>query len=96
MLGARIYTEHNYYLWALGNRGRIFCFKHSIHSEVLDLCDQRRQLKQQKYTSIKAGLESGRVNREVRKKMKAAKEEWIDEQDKNCLLYTSPSPRDDY
>ena len=83
MLGARIYTEHNYYLWALGNRGRIFCFKPSIHSEVLDLCDQRRQLKQQKYISSKAGLEYRKVNREVRKKIKAAKEEWIEEQCKD-------------
>ena len=83
MLGARIYTEHNCYLWALGNRGRIFCFKHSIHSEVLDLCDQRRQLKQQKYTSTEAGLEYRKVNRDVRKKMKAANEEWTGEQRKN-------------
>ena len=54
-----------------------------VTSEVLDLCDQRRRLKQQKYTSTEAGLEYGKVNREVRKKMKAAKEEWIEEQCKN-------------
>ena len=46
-----------------------------VTNEVLDLCDQRRQLKQQKYTSTEAGLEYRKVNREVRKKMKAAKEE---------------------
>ena len=41
---------------------------------------QRRQLKQQKYTSTEAGLKNRKVNREVRKKMKVAKEEWIEEQ----------------
>ena len=35
--------------------------------------------KQQKYTSTEAGLGYRKVNREVRKKMKAAKEEWIKE-----------------
>ena len=54
-----------------------------VTSEVLDLCDQRRQVKQQKYTSTEAGLEYRIVDREVRKKMKAAKEEWIEEQCKN-------------
>ena len=39
----------------------------------------RRQLRQQKYTSTEVGLEYTKVNREVRKKMKAAKEEWIEE-----------------
>ena len=48
--------------------------------EVLDLCDQGRQQKQQKHTSTEAKLEYTQVNREVRKKMKAAKEEWIEEQ----------------
>ena len=51
--------------------------------EVLDLCDQRRQLKQQKYTSTDAGQEYRKLDREVRKKMKAAKEEWIKGQCKN-------------
>ena len=58
-----------------------------ITNKVLDLCDRRRQLKQRKYTSTEAGvgysLEYRNVNREVRKKMKAAKEEWIEEQCKN-------------
>ena len=40
----------------------------------------RRQLRQQKYTSTEVGLEYTKVNREVRKKMKAAKEEWTEEQ----------------
>ena len=42
--------------------------------KVLDPSDQREQLKQ-KYTSTEAGLEYRKVNREVRKKMKAAKKE---------------------
>ena len=54
-----------------------------VTCEVLDLCDQRRQLKQQKYTSTEAGLVYRKVNRELRKKMKAAKEEWIEMQRKN-------------
>ena len=52
-------------------------------NEVLDLRDERRQLKQQKYTSTEAGLEDVKMNREVRKKTVAAKEEWIEEQCKN-------------
>ena len=47
------------------------------------LCYQRRQLKQQKYTSTEAGLEYRKVNREVRMKMKVAKKEWTEEQCKN-------------
>ena len=54
-----------------------------VTKEVLDQCDQRRQLKQQKYTNTEAGLEYRKVNIEVRKRMKAAKEEWIEEQCKN-------------
>ena len=54
-----------------------------VTNEVLDLCNQRWQLKQQKCTSTEAGLEYRKLNREVRKKMKAAKEEWIEEQCKN-------------
>ena len=44
---------------------------------------EKRQLKRQKYTSTEAGLECRKVNREVRKKMKAAKEEWSEAQCKN-------------
>ena len=67
-----------------------------VRNRVLVMCDLRWQLKQQKYTSTEAGLEYRKVIRGVRKKMKAAKEKWTEEQCKNCLLYTSPSPRDDY
>ena len=51
-------------------------------NQVLDLCDQRRQLKQQKYTSTESGLEYRKVNREV-KKMKTAKGEWTEERCKD-------------
>ena len=54
-----------------------------VTNEVLDLCDQRQQLKEQKHTSTEAGLEYRKINREVRKKIKAAKEEWIKEQCKD-------------
>ena len=46
-----------------------------VTNKVLDPCNQRRQRRQQKYTSTEAGLEYRKMNREVRKKMKAAKEE---------------------
>ena len=51
-----------------------------VTNEVLDLCDQRRQLRQQKQTSAEAELEYREVNGECRTKMKAAKEEWTEEQ----------------
>ena len=54
-----------------------------VTNVVLDLCDQRQQPKQQKCTSTKTGLEYRKANRNVRKKMKAAKKEWIKEQCKN-------------
>ena len=54
-----------------------------ITNEVLDLCDRKRQLKQQKCTSTEAALKYRKVNREVRKKMKTTKEERTEEQCKN-------------
>ena len=54
-----------------------------VTNEVLDLCDRKRQLKQQKCTSTEAALEYRKVNREVRKKMKTTKEERTEEQCKN-------------
>ena len=53
-----------------------------VTNKVLDLSDRRQQLKQ-KYTSTEAVLECRKVNREVRRKIKAAKEEWIEEQCKS-------------
>ena len=54
-----------------------------VTNEVLDQCNQKWQLKQQKYTSTESGLEYRKVNREVSEKMKAAMEEWTEEQCKN-------------
>ena len=64
----------------MGDRKKIQLW---VTNKVLDLCDQRLQLKQKKHTSTEAGLEYRKVNREVRKKKNAAKEEWIEEQCKN-------------
>ena len=50
-----------------------------VRNEVLDLCGQRRQLKQKKYANTETGLEHKQVNREVRKKMKAVKVWWIEQ-----------------
>ena len=46
-----------------------------VTDKVLDLYEQRQQLKQLKYTSSGAGLEYRKVNREVREKMRPAMEE---------------------
>ena len=47
------------------------------------------------YASTEEGLEYRKFNREVRRKMKAAKEEWIEEQwksiEKGMMLGTIPS-----
>ena len=50
-----------------------------VRNEVLDLCGQRRQLKQKKYANTETGVEHKQVNREVRKKMKAVKVWWIEQ-----------------
>ena len=47
------------------------------------MCDQRWQLRQQKYTNIEAEPENRETNREVRKKTKEAKERLTGEQCKN-------------
>ena len=54
-----------------------------VTNKVLDLCHQRRQLKQQKYTYTEEGLEYRKLNRAVRKEMKTTKEEWIEKHCKN-------------
>ena len=58
-----------------------------VTNEDLDLCQQRRQLKKQKYSnkSTEIGLEYRNSNREARKKMRAAKEERTEEQCKNIV-----------
>ena len=54
-----------------------------VTNEVRHLCDQRRQLKQQKNMSTEVELEHRKVNREVMEKMKTATEEETEEQCKN-------------
>ena len=63
-----------------------------VRNRVLVMCDLRWQLKQQKYKSTEAGLEYRKVIRGVRKKMKAAKEKWTEEQCKNVEKETARRP----
>ena len=51
-----------------------------VTKEVLDLCDRRHELRGQKHTSEEAKVQYLQANREVRTKMKEAKELWIKEQ----------------
>ncbi|XP_076436542.1 uncharacterized protein LOC143276040 [Babylonia areolata] len=51
-----------------------------VTNEVLDLCGKRRELRKKKHSSNEARTKHQQVNREVRTKMKAAKENWIEEQ----------------
>ncbi|XP_076454867.1 uncharacterized protein LOC143289703 [Babylonia areolata] len=51
-----------------------------VTNEVLDLCDKRQELRKKKHSGNEARTEHQQVNREVRTKMKAAKENWIEEQ----------------
>ena len=62
----------------LGRQGKQI--KPWVTDEVLDLCDRKRQLRRQKHTSTEALLKYRKVNRVARKKMKAEKGEWIEEQ----------------
>ena len=75
---------------SLGDRKKIQPW---VTNEALDMCDRRRQMKQPEYTSTEAGREYRKVNREVGRKMKAANEEWIEEEcetiEKGMLLGNS-------
>ncbi|XP_071491824.1 uncharacterized protein [Diadema antillarum] len=51
-----------------------------VTTVVLDLCDKRRELRHAKHTSHEARIQYREMNREIRKKMKAAKENWIEAQ----------------
>ena len=53
------------------------------------MCDQRWQLRQQKYTNIEAEPENRETNREVRKKTKEAKERLTGEQCKTIKKKTT-------
>ena len=62
----------------LGKRRRKI--KPWVTDTVLDLCDKRRELRSQKHSSDEARAQYQQAHRAVRKKMAAAKEEWIEEQ----------------
>lgn len=47
--------------------------------EVMDLSDKRQELKGKKHSSDKAQMQYQNVHRQVRKKLQAAKVEWIQE-----------------
>ncbi|GFR99771.1 hypothetical protein ElyMa_002800200 [Elysia marginata] len=51
-----------------------------VTNEVLDLCDKRRELCKRKFGSNVAMENNQLANKAVRKKMKEAKEKWIDDQ----------------
>ena len=51
-----------------------------IPNEVLDLCDERRNLKGKRFTSPEAAEQYRKANRQVRTQMKKAKEDWISQQ----------------
>ena len=61
--------------------------KHWVTSNVLDLCDERRDLKRRRYED-KGAKEYRKANKMVQKALKKAKEDWIDNQCKEiyaCL-----------
>ncbi|GFR77564.1 endonuclease-reverse transcriptase [Elysia marginata] len=51
-----------------------------VTNEVMDLCDKRRELRKRKFGSNVAMENYQLANKAVRKKMKEAKEKWIDDQ----------------
>ena len=51
-----------------------------VTNDILDLCDTRRNLKGKRYTDPGAAEQYRTTNRLIRKKMTAAKEEWINQQ----------------
>ncbi|GFR70433.1 endonuclease-reverse transcriptase [Elysia marginata] len=61
----------------LGRKRRII--QPWVTNEVLDLCDKRRELRKRKFGSNVA-MNYQLANKAVRKKMKEAKEKWIDDQ----------------
>ena len=51
-----------------------------VTEDILDLCDTRRELKKTKRVSPSAAQQYSVVNKDIRKKMKEAKEKWIFDQ----------------
>lgn len=50
-----------------------------VTDEVLDLCDKRQERQGKKHSSEEVRVQYQKAHREVRRKMKAAKEAWIKE-----------------
>ena len=57
--------------------------KQLVTTELVDLCDKRRELRHKKYTSLDYMTKYQKANREVRMKLKEVREEWIKEQ---CII----------
>ncbi|CAH1266623.1 Hypp3444 [Branchiostoma lanceolatum] len=51
-----------------------------VSGDILDLCDRRRELRQQKYTSQKTAAQYRQAHKAVRRRMREAKEKWIEDQ----------------
>ena len=62
----------------LGRRKRKI--KPWVTDDILNLCDERRKLRQEKYSSQEAAAQYRLMNRTVRSKMRNAKEKWIEQQ----------------
>ena len=54
-----------------------------VPAEILDLCDKRRELKKKNKNDAEGTTEYKTVNRQIKKGMKKAKEDWIGEQCEN-------------
>lgn len=51
-----------------------------VTDDILDLCDKRRELKKTKKIDPVAAKQHGIINKDIRKNMKKAKEQWITDQ----------------
>ncbi|KAH3856091.1 hypothetical protein DPMN_098671 [Dreissena polymorpha] len=56
----------------------------------MNLCDKRRELCHEKYTSLNPWPNNQKANRKVRKKIKEAKGEWIEE---HCITIDKKDDR---
>ena len=65
----------------LGNKRKKI--KPWVTDDILNLCDKRREFKKKKGTNPQSTEDYRSINKEIRTKMKSAKEEWITEQCNN-------------
>ena len=54
-----------------------------VTTDILDLCDKRRELKKNKNKSVEGRAQYRTANQKIKKDMKKAKENWIEEQCQN-------------